>query len=97
MGYLSKVGLVSDKKLLDLLDLSLSVDATNTIRRVRKLIGSGIESMALMSQLATLIMDSVTGSCRAGANKQGNFFRRPALTKDDLERLQRALRVLSEA
>ena len=71
MGYLSKVGLVSDKKLLDLLDLALSVDATNTIRRVRKLIGSGIESMALMSQLATLIMDSVTGSIGQGPTNKG--------------------------
>lgn len=84
--------------MLDLLDLALSADAASTVRRVRELIGSGIEPMALMSQLATLIMDILAGSCKAGDNKhKGIFFHRHALTEDDLERLRRALRILSEA
>jgi DNA polymerase III subunit gamma/tau len=92
------VGVVSDEKLLDLLDLALSADAASTVRRVREFIGSGIEPMALMSQLATLIMDILAGSCKAGDSKhKGIFFHRHALTEDDLERLRRALRILSEA
>jgi DNA polymerase III subunit gamma/tau len=89
------VGVVSDEKLLDLLDLALSADAASTVRRVREFIGSGIEPMALMSQLATLIMDILAGSCKAGDSKhKGIFFHRHALTEDDLERLRRALRIL---
>lgn len=92
------VGVVSDEKLLDLLDLALSADAASTVRRVRELIGSGIEPMALMSQMATLIMDILAGSCKAGDNKhKGIFFHRHALTEDDLDRLRRALKILSEA
>jgi DNA polymerase III gamma/tau subunit len=84
--------------LLDLLDLALSADAASTVRRARDFIGSSIEPMALMSQLATLIMDILAGNCKAGDSKhKGIFFHRHALTEDDLERLRRALRILYEA
>ncbi|KAH9330643.1 hypothetical protein KI387_002751, partial [Taxus chinensis] len=92
------VGVVSDEKLLDLLDLALSADAASTVRKARDLIGSGIEPMVLMSQLANLIMDILAGSCKTGDKKhKGIFFHRHALTEDDLEKLRRALRILSEA
>ncbi|KAH9287616.1 hypothetical protein KI387_031733, partial [Taxus chinensis] len=92
------VGVVSDEKLLDLLELALSADTVRTVRRTRELIDSGIEPMTLMSQLATLIMDILAGSYKFGDIKcKGIFFHRHALTEEELERLRRALKILSEA
>ncbi|XP_057834268.2 protein STICHEL isoform X2 [Cryptomeria japonica] len=92
------VGVVSDEKLLDLLELALSADTARTVRRTRELIDSGIEPMTLMSQLATLIMDILAGSYKFGDIKcKGIFFHRHALTEEELERLRRALKILSEA
>lgn len=92
------VGVVSDEKLLDLLELALSADTARTVRRTRELIDSGIEPMTLMSQLATLIMDILAGSYKFGNTKcKGIFFHRHALTEEELERLRRALKILSEA
>ncbi|XP_028550728.1 protein STICHEL-like 2 isoform X4 [Dendrobium catenatum] len=51
------IGAVSDEELLDLLDLALSADTSNTVRRARDLMTSRIDPMQLVSQLANLIMD----------------------------------------
>uniref|UniRef100_A0A9I9CR20 Protein STICHEL-like 3 n=1 Tax=Cucumis melo TaxID=3656 RepID=A0A9I9CR20_CUCME len=51
------VGLISDEKLVDLLDLALSADTVNTVKHLRLIIESGVEPMALMSQIATVITD----------------------------------------
>lgn len=92
------VGVVSDEKLLDLLETALSADTSRTVRRTRELIDSGIEPMTLMSQLATLIMDILAGSYKlADVKPKGTFLRRHALTEEELERLRRALKILSEA
>lgn len=92
------IGVVSDDKLLDLLELALSSDTARTVKRTRELMDSGIEPMTLMSQLATLIMDILAGSYKlADAKHKGTFFRRHALTEEELERLRRALKILSEA
>ncbi|KAK3035061.1 hypothetical protein RJ639_034851 [Escallonia herrerae] len=51
------VGLISDDKLVDLLDLALSADTVNTVKSLREIMESGVEPLALMSQLATVITD----------------------------------------
>lgn len=81
VGFLCNIGIISNKKILDLLYLALSVDISNTIRRVKELIGSSIATMALtLSQLETLIMDNKIGSSRERVNKQkGIFFQKPYL------------------
>lgn len=47
---------------MDLLDLALSADTVNTVRNLREIMESGVEPLALMSQLATVITDILAGS-----------------------------------
>ncbi|PIN21442.1 Replication factor C, subunit RFC4 [Handroanthus impetiginosus] len=92
------VGLISDEKLVDLLDLALSADTVNTVKNLRDIMESGIEPLALMSQLATVITDILAGSydvMKVGPRRK--FFRRQALSKEDMEKLRQALKTLSEA
>ena len=56
-------GVVSDDELLDLLYLAMSSDASNTVRKARELMGSGVDPLELTSQLASLIMDILAGKC----------------------------------
>ncbi|CAH9055515.1 unnamed protein product [Cuscuta europaea] len=93
------VGLISDEKLVDLLDLALSADTVNTVRNLRGIIEAGVEPLALMSQLATVITDILAGSYDFSKDRsqRRKFFRRHALTKDDMEKLRQALKTLSEA
>ncbi|KAG1331242.1 protein STICHEL [Cocos nucifera] len=93
-----QVGVVSDEKLLDLLEIAMSSNTAETVKRSRELIDSGVDPMALMSQLAGLIMDVIAGTCRL-ANLQcgGTTLCRQSLTEDELERLQQALKILSDA
>ncbi|KAH8493905.1 hypothetical protein H0E87_020606, partial [Populus deltoides] len=51
------VGLISDEKLVDLLDLAISADTVNTVKNLRVIMETGVEPLALMSQLATVITD----------------------------------------
>ncbi|KAK4487582.1 hypothetical protein RD792_005769 [Penstemon davidsonii] len=73
------VGLISDEKLVDLLDLALSADTVNTVKNLRDIMESGVEPLALMSQLATVITDILAGSYdfMKGRPKR-KFFRRQA-------------------
>ncbi|KAL3615146.1 hypothetical protein CASFOL_040807 [Castilleja foliolosa] len=92
------IGLISDEKLVDLLDLALSADTVNTVKNLRDIMESGVEPLALMSQLATVITDILAGSydfTKEGSRRK--FFRRPALSKEDMEKLRQALKTLSEA
>ncbi|KAI6703571.1 hypothetical protein NL676_012707 [Syzygium grande] len=56
------VGLICDEKLVDLLDLALSADTVNTVKNLRVIMENGVEPLALMSQLATVITDILAGS-----------------------------------
>lgn len=56
------MGVVSDEKLLELLELAMSSDTVETVKRARELMDSGVDPMVLMSQLAGLIMDIIAGS-----------------------------------
>ena len=70
-----QIGIVSDDELLDLLDLALSSDTSNTVRRARELMRSRIDPMQLISQLANLIMDILAGKCQEGTSEvRRNFF-----------------------
>ncbi|KAI8567949.1 hypothetical protein RHMOL_Rhmol02G0160800 [Rhododendron molle] len=92
------VGLISDEKLIELLDLALSADTVNTVKNLRQIIESGVEPLALMSQLATLITDILAGSVDLLKERsRRKFFQRQALSKEHKERLRQALKTLSEA
>ncbi|CAK7350372.1 unnamed protein product [Dovyalis caffra] len=92
------VGLISDEKLVDLLDLALSADTVNTVKNLRVIMETGIEPLALMSQLATVITDILAGSYDFTKERpRRKFFRRKPLSKEDMEKLRQALKTLSEA
>ncbi|KAL5774206.1 hypothetical protein ACOSP7_011763 [Xanthoceras sorbifolium] len=92
------VGLISDEKLVDLLDLALSADTVNTVKNLRMIMETGVEPLALMSQLATVITDILAGSYDFTEDRhRRKFFRRQPLSKEDMEKLRQALKTLSEA
>lgn len=92
------VGLISDEKLVDLLDLALSADTVNTVKNLREIMESGVEPLTLMSQLATVITDILAGSYDLSKERpRRKFFRRQSLSKEDMEKLRQALKTLSEA
>ncbi|KAJ3671018.1 hypothetical protein LUZ60_008444 [Juncus effusus] len=91
------VGLVSDEKLVDLLDFALAADTINTVKKIRELTETGIEPLALISQLATLITDILAGSFNLSFTKRRKFFKRPTLSKEEMEKLRKALKTLSES
>lgn len=61
-----QVGVVSEEKLLELLELAMSSDTAETVKRARELMDSGVDPMVLMSQLASLIMDIIAGTYTIG-------------------------------
>ncbi|KAK9095752.1 hypothetical protein Sjap_021249 [Stephania japonica] len=92
------VGVVSEEKLLDLLELAMSSDTAETVKRARELMDSGVDPMALMSQLAGLIMDIIAGTYQLADTKgRSSFFGGRSLTEAELERLKQALKLLLEA
>ncbi|VVA26920.1 PREDICTED: STICHEL [Prunus dulcis] len=91
------VGVVSDEKLLELLELAMSSDTAETVKRARELMDSGVDPMVLMSQLASLIMDIIAGTYNINDVKHDSFFGDRNLTEAELERLKHALKILSEA
>lgn len=92
------VGVVSDEKLLELLELAMSSDTAETVKRARELMDSGIDPMVLMSQLASLIMDIIAGTYSTVDAQYGDsFLGGRSLNEAELERLKHALRLLSEA
>lgn len=64
-----QIGIVSDDELLDLLDLALSSDTSNTVLRARELMSSRIDPMQLISQLANLVMDILVGKGLEGSSE----------------------------
>ncbi|CAK9148079.1 unnamed protein product [Ilex paraguariensis] len=91
------VGLISDVKLVDLLDLALSADTVNTVKNLREIMETGVEPLALMSQLATVITDILVGTYDFTKERPRRKFFRQALSKEDMEKLRQALKTLSEA
>lgn len=68
------MGVVSDEKLLELLELAMSSDTAETVKRARELMDSGVDPMVLMSQLASLIMDIIAGTYNINDVKHDSFF-----------------------
>ncbi|KAK7302185.1 hypothetical protein RJT34_13067 [Clitoria ternatea] len=89
-------GIVSDDELLDLLDLALSSDTSNTVLKARELMRSRIDPLQLISQLANLIMDILAGKCENGDSEILSKFSSRYSSGADLQKLNHALRVLSE-
>nr|KAJ0215672.1 hypothetical protein LSAT_V11C300152530 [Lactuca sativa] len=56
------VGVVSDENLLELLELAMSSNTAETVKRARELMELGVYLIVLMSQMATLIMDIIAGT-----------------------------------
>ncbi|XP_034702094.1 protein STICHEL [Vitis riparia] len=92
------VGVVSDEKLLELLELAMSSDTAETVKRARELMDSGVDPIVLMSQLASLIMDIIAGTYHiVDAQQSDSFFGGRSLTEAEMDRLKHALKLLSEA
>jgi hypothetical protein len=72
--HLLQVGVVSDEKLLELLELAMSSDTAETVKRARELMDSGVDPLVLMSQLASLIMDIIAGTYNIVGAKCGDSF-----------------------
>lgn len=65
--------------MVDLLDLALSADTVNTVKNLREIMETGVEPLALMSQLATVITDILAGSYDFTKERlRRKFFRRQA-------------------
>ncbi|XP_051132755.1 protein STICHEL-like 1 [Andrographis paniculata] len=91
------IGVVSDEKLLDLLELAMSSNATETVIRARELLDSGVDPIVLMSQLATLIVDIIAGTYSNVDKKLDSFLGGRNLSERELGRLKHALTLLSDA
>ncbi|KAI4343323.1 hypothetical protein MLD38_027845 [Melastoma candidum] len=92
------VGIVSDEKLLDLLELALSSDTAETVKRARELLDSGVDPMVLISQLAGLIMDIIAGTYKTTSPRHSeSSSTEQTLHEGELEKLKHALKLLSEA
>ncbi|KAI4343668.1 hypothetical protein L6164_010989 [Bauhinia variegata] len=89
-------GVVSDDELLDLLDLALSSDISNTVIRARELMKSRIDPLQLISQLTNLIMDILAGKGHDGVSEAKRRFSSRHHSETDLQKLSHALRLLSE-
>lgn len=85
------VGMISEKKLIEFLELALSPDTSSTVKSIRDFMESGVEPLALISQLATLITDIIAGNNRSAA------YRFKHVRKVEDERFRQALRILSDA
>ncbi|MCD9641226.1 hypothetical protein HAX54_027296 [Datura stramonium] len=90
------IGAVSDDELLELLQLALSSDTSNTVKRARELMRSRIDPMQLVSQLANLIMDILAGKCQRSACEVKDRLFSGHISEAEKQQLSHALKVLSE-
>ena len=65
--------MVSDEKLLELLELAMSSETAETVKRATELMDSGVDPMVVMSQSATLIMDIIARTYQVIDSKYGNL------------------------
>ncbi|KAG0458578.1 hypothetical protein HPP92_023444 [Vanilla planifolia] len=92
------VVVISDEKLLELVEIAMSSNNEEIAERSKSLVNSGVDPIALMSQLAGLIMDIIAGTHQLSESQFDNQdFGGRSLTEDELKRLQEALKILSDA
>ncbi|KAJ0263344.1 Protein STICHEL-like 2 [Hirschfeldia incana] len=91
------IGVVSDDELLDLLDLALSSDTSNTVIRARELMRSKIDPMQLISQLANVIMDTIAGESQENSSATRLRFLTRHTSEEEMQKLSNALKILSDA
>ncbi|KAG7541593.1 P-loop containing nucleoside triphosphate hydrolase [Arabidopsis thaliana x Arabidopsis arenosa] len=91
------IGVVSDDELLDLLDLALSSDTSNTVIRARELMRSKIDPMQLISQLANVIMDIIAGNSQESSSATRLRFLTRHTSEEEMQKLRNALKILSDA
>ncbi|KAF8117754.1 hypothetical protein N665_0008s0104 [Sinapis alba] len=91
------IGAVSDDELLDLLDLALSCDTSNTVIKARELMRSQIDPMQLISQLANVIMDIIAGKCQDSSSGTRRQFLARHTSEEEMQKLSNALKILSDA
>ncbi|KAI3810648.1 hypothetical protein L1987_20270 [Smallanthus sonchifolius] len=92
------VGVVSDEKLMELLELAMSSNTAETVKRARELMDLGVDPMVLMSQMAMLIMDIIAGTYQMVEARYGDsLFVGRSLTEGEVERLKQALKLLSDS
>ncbi|EOA15996.1 hypothetical protein CARUB_v10004116mg [Capsella rubella] len=91
------IGVVSDDELLDLLDLALSSDTSNTVIRARELMRSKIDPMQLISQLANVIMDIIAGNSQESSSATRLRFLTRHTSEEEMQKLSNALKILSDA
>ncbi|RIA04280.1 hypothetical protein BRARA_K01482 [Brassica rapa] len=91
------IGVVSDDELLDLLDLALSSDTSNTVIRARELMRSKIDPMQLISQLANVIMDTIAGKSQENSSATRLRFLTRHTSEEEIQKLSNALKILSDA
>ncbi|KAF3598206.1 hypothetical protein DY000_02027262 [Brassica cretica] len=91
------IGVVSDDELLDLLDLALSSDTSNTVIRARELMRSKIDPMQLISQLANVIMDIIAGKSQENSSATRLRFLARHTSEEEIQKLSNALKILSDA
>ncbi|KAL2932701.1 Protein STICHEL-like 2 [Bienertia sinuspersici] len=91
------IGSVSDDELLHLLDVALSADTSNTVKRARELMRSRIDPMQLISQLANIIMDILAGKFQEEESEIRRNFLRKHASETELQKIHHALKILSES
>ncbi|KAM7252341.1 hypothetical protein ACFE04_024224 [Oxalis oulophora] len=92
------VGVVSDEKLLELLELAMNSNTAETVKIARELMDTGVCPTVLMSQLASLIVDIIAGTYNTSDSKDSTLLLDGrGLTEAELERLKHALKLLSKA
>ena len=57
MNYSNRIISLTIKKMMDLLDLILFINIINNVKILRIIMEIGVKPLALMSQLATVIID----------------------------------------
>ena len=74
-GIWHQVGLLPDRKLLNLLDYALSADTANTTQTMNEILGSSVEPLLLVSQLGVLITNILVENFdeRQGTRNHGYF------------------------
>ncbi|XP_073155995.1 protein STICHEL-like [Henckelia pumila] len=92
------IGAVPDERLLNLLELAMTSNATETVKRARELMNSGHDPVVLTSRMATLIVDIIAGTfLNVDSKNNYSFFAGRILSERELDTLKHALTMLSES